>query len=273
MQPQSQRSYPAITGVPSASRFACLAYHALAERGSAYTLPEQEFRRQMEFLKGEGCVTEGFEELHAHLLANEPLPQGYVLLTFDDGDQSALRVADILLEFGFRASFFVTRDKSLKAPGFLRPREIRQLRGLGFSLGAHGITHRRLSQLGSEECVAELRESKKWLEDLLGEPVRYMSPPHGAMNQRVYRLAIEQGYRLIATSNESMNRVESLRLPGTVSRVAVRRHSSLLSLRYIVSGNMPFYFWRKARRAALVVPKALIAAAGLDNRKQEAVEQ
>jgi peptidoglycan/xylan/chitin deacetylase (PgdA/CDA1 family) len=59
------------------------------------------------------------------------------------------------------------------------------LRKRGFSLGSHGTTHRALTFLPSERCLAELTESKAWLEDVIGEEVRYLAAPGGFINSRV----------------------------------------------------------------------------------------
>lgn len=240
------------------TRFACLTYHAIANAGSQYIVTEEQFRRQLEFLRQERYLVEDFTGLEARLRSNGPFPQRYVVVTFDDGDKSSLRAAEMLAEFGFPASFFVTRDNSMRSRRFLSPADICQIRRMGFSLGTHGASHRRLSLLPEDECLAELKESKQWLEDLTGEPVKYMSPPYGFSNGHVLELARQQGYILIGTSDESLNWTDKIKLPGVVSRVAIRRHFSHLSFRHIVRGFAPFYLWRQVRTAALALPKALL---------------
>lgn len=230
--------------------FACLTYHCVRETGNVYGMPAEQFRAQLRFLKDYGWKAECVRQLEARLQGRLPIPSHYVVLTFDDGDISVIRAAEMLAEFGFRASVFVTRDKSMHGWPFLSPAEIRTLRSLGFSMGTHGTSHRRLSALPERECLAELRESKKWLEDILGEPVRYMSAPHGALSRRVLGHARQQGYVLVATSREALNCADKIALPGTLARVAVRRHYSLGCFRHILEGRSPFYLWRRAQNAA-----------------------
>jgi peptidoglycan/xylan/chitin deacetylase (PgdA/CDA1 family) len=239
-------------------RFACLTYHEIGERSSQYALSESQWRAQLAFLHGEGYVAEGFEQLEARLTLRQDVPRRYVILTVDDGHESSMRAADALEKAGFRASFFLTRDRSLKRLGFIRAPDIRELRKRGFSLGTHGTTHAGLTFLSQERCVNELKQSREWLEDVIGEEVRYMAAPGGFINSRIIKLACEQGYVLMGTCNEGMNSPQSMALPCTVNRVNLRRHFSLKTFRHIVEGHLGFYTWRQVRALALWIPKQLL---------------
>jgi len=238
--------------------FACLTYHALGENGNQYAVAEERFRAQLAMMTAEGYVVEGFQELEGRLRSNEDLPDRYVILTMDDGRTSSMRAAELLEEHDCRATFFLTRDRCLGRPGYIRAQEIRRLREAGFSLGTHGTTHRKLTFLPQECCAAELGESKHWLEDVLGETVRYMAAPGGYINPRVLQLARERGYVLTGTCNEWMNLRRAMSLPGQVNRVNIRRHFSLRDFRRIIQGDLGFYLWRQLRAAALAVPKQLL---------------
>lgn len=240
-------------------QFACLAYHAI-EQGQAaprYIVGEPEFRSQLAYLKSQDYVGEGFGQLESRLRSGKPLPPRLVVLTVDDGETSSLLAADMLEEFGLNATFFVTRDRARRASGYLGETDVRELRRRGFSLGTHGTTHRGLSLLSEPLCVAELRDSKRWLEDVLGEAVPYMSFPGGYVNRRTFERAKELGYRLAGDSDERMNSAAALRL-GRVHRVAVRRNFSLRDFRRTVEGNWEFYLWRQVRLASLAVPKRIL---------------
>jgi len=218
----------------------------------------KQFRGHLALLRAEGFTVEGFEELEARLRSKHPLPDRYVVLTLDDGHESSMCAADLLAEHGCRATFFLTRDRSLSKSGYLRAPQILELRQRGFSLGTHGTSHKKLSFLPEESCVTELKQSKQWLEDTIGEPVRYMAAPGGFINARVLQLAHEQGYILSGTCNEWMNSTQTMVLPGPVNRVNIRQHFSLEHLRHIVEGRLSFYLWRQVRAAALAIPKQLL---------------
>jgi peptidoglycan/xylan/chitin deacetylase (PgdA/CDA1 family) len=240
------------------SKFACLTYHAMGDESTQYVISEDQLTNQLEFLSQEGFVVEGFEHLEFRLCANGIFPGKYVLLTVDDGHESALRVADLLESCGCNATFFPTRDRALGKLGYLRPQQICELRRRGFSLGTHGATHRNLTAMSEQACAAELEESKQWLEDVTGEEVRYMAAPGGFVSHRVLRLAYGFGYRLIGTCRESVNSVNTLNLPGTLNRVNVRRHFSLADFRRIVENDFEFYLRRQIRSSLLWLPKQIL---------------
>jgi peptidoglycan/xylan/chitin deacetylase (PgdA/CDA1 family) len=125
-------------------------------------------------------------------------------------------------------------------------------------LGTHGITHAGLTFLSDQQRVKELRQSREWLEDVLGEQVRYMAAPGGFLNSWIIKLAYEQGYVLMGTCNEAMNSPQTMALPCTVNRVNLRRHFSLQTFRRIVEGRPGFYAWRQVRALALWLPKQLL---------------
>ena len=240
------------------NRFACLTYHALAERADQYALSETQFKEQLALLQREAYVIDGFEGLELKLRLEQSIPHRYVVLTVDDGYVSAMRGADLFGKYGCQASFFITRERSVSKPGYIREKDIRELRRRGFSVGTHGTTHRGLTLLPKEHCLAELAESKRWLEDVIGEEVRYMATPGGFINARVMKSAYECGYALVGTCNEWMNSPATMALPASVNRVNVRRHFSIQTFRHIVEGYPGFYIWRQVRATALAVPKRLI---------------
>ena len=259
--PMHTLSVPEKTGVEDVTkngRFACLTYHVVGRGTNQYTITETQFQAQLALLKAEVYVGEGFEQLEDRLRANALVPARYVVITVDDGHESSMRAADLLEAYGCRATFFLTRDRSLKKRGFIREPEIRDLRKRGFSLGTHGTTHHKLTFLPEVSCVKELREGKHWLEDVIGEEVRYMAAPGGFINSRVMKLTHEEGYVLAGTCNEWMNSSETMILRGKVNRVNIRQHFSTEDFRRIVEGDLTFYLWRQARAAALAIPKQLI---------------
>jgi peptidoglycan/xylan/chitin deacetylase (PgdA/CDA1 family) len=80
----------------------------------------------------------------------------------------------------------------------------------GITVGSHTVRHRRLDTLPEAEARQELFDSKKNLEDILGQPVPLFSFPHGAFTDRVLSLARDAGYQTVYTisptcAREQMN--------------------------------------------------------------------
>lgn len=230
----------------------------IGEDRSQYTLNESQLRAQLALLQAEGYVVDDFEKLEARLRSKQGIPDRYVILTVDDGHESSMWAADVLQAHGCRATFFLTRDRCLKKPNFIREPQVRELRERGFSLGAHGTSHGKLTLMAQEACIAELSESKQWLQDVIGEEIRYMAAPGGYINARILRLAYRSGYILIGTCREWMNFPGTMKLPGRVNRVNIRQYFSLRDFCDAIQGHAGFYTWRQIRAAALAIPKHLL---------------
>ena len=90
----------------------------------------------------------------------QPIPNGLVLLTFDDANHSDLAsVAPLLRRHGFGATFFVSEGLGFNEgkPGeFMTWNEIRALHDLGFEIGNHTKSHLDTTLLTAEELRAEI---------------------------------------------------------------------------------------------------------------------
>jgi peptidoglycan/xylan/chitin deacetylase (PgdA/CDA1 family) len=143
-----------------------------------------------------------------------------LLLTFDDGGSSAVSpTAEILAEFGWPAHFFVVTDR-IGDPGFLNPEQIRDLRRMGHVVGSHTCSHPSLiSRLPDADLVREWRDSKRRLEDILGEKVEAGAVPEGDYTRRVGAAAAAAGLRFLFTSDPviSIGRVDGCRVFGRFS--------------------------------------------------------
>ena len=237
--------------------FACLTYHVIGDNASQYSVTESQLRAHLALLKNSGYVINDFEQLELAIQSGQRIPARRVIITVDDGHESSMRAADLLHQYACSATFFLTRDRCLQETNFLRESQIRELRKCGFSVGAHGTSHRKLTFMPAGACKAELAQSKQWLEDVLGEPVHYMAAPGGYVNRRVLRLAYECGYTLVGTCREWMNSIDRISLPSTINRVNVRRHFSPDTVRHAAEGAPAFYFRRQLRSTALALPKLL----------------
>jgi peptidoglycan/xylan/chitin deacetylase (PgdA/CDA1 family) len=66
-------------------------------------------------------------------------------------------------------------------------------------IGSHTLTHPDLTAISSDQVRAELLDSKRQLETLLGCPVEDLALPHGRYNDNVLAIALEAGYKRIYT--------------------------------------------------------------------------
>ena len=87
------------------------------------------------------------------------IPDGLVVLTFDDGNKSDLDfVAPLLKSHGFGATFFITEGLNFLThkQHYLTWPEVRQLHDLGFEIGNHTQHHKNVTQQSAEELLADI---------------------------------------------------------------------------------------------------------------------
>lgn len=151
-------------------------YHNIASphKHKFYVTPEN-FRMQMEYISENGIKT---------IDLNNGI-DGDVLITFDDGDKSNLEAARLLSQLGLKGVFYVVRDYSLNDPDYLNEEDIKEISGLGHTIGVHGYDHEWYTRKSKELLVAELDETAKWIETLTGKKVTTLSAPGGRITKEI----------------------------------------------------------------------------------------
>jgi len=119
--------------------------------------------------------------------SNKQVDSLHISLTFDDGYISHYTLAKYLSKIGVKATFFITTH--LKEKRFLAstPNRIAEISQLGHEIGSHTCTHPNLLLLSRSEREFELRESKKWLENLLGKSISSFAYPYFLYDDKVLR--------------------------------------------------------------------------------------
>ena len=242
--------------------FACLMYHSLSDgrfpdgEYLKYTTTRALFAEHLRVLLNNGFQLATFSDLLRRLQAGDVVPDNYCVLSFDDGHKSSLDLAQLMNDAGTRGTFFLTMNYCREREDFLKPAEMRALVKAGFDFGTHGASQRALSRMPRDEMRNELRDSKAWLEDILGHPVQSMSLPAGQGSRAVSQAACELGYQLIGKSVERLNRVHGV--PMEVNRfVVLARHQARMILS--IARGSPGYVWsRRLRSALLALPKRFL---------------
>lgn len=188
-----------------------LMYHSIAKpKNPAYDrwcVSTQRFHAHMSALAANGYSVLTTGDYVDHLGSGAALPDRFVVLTFDDGLQDFITGAlPVLGMFGFPATLYVVAGRIgltsrwLAALGegqrrMLTATELRLLARSGIEIGSHTMTHPELDILDPARAMAEIGESRRVLEDILGAPVRSFAYPHGYNSQRTREIVERAGYR------------------------------------------------------------------------------
>lgn len=112
----------------------------------------------------------------------------YMSITFDDGYVDHHKVAEELYKRDLPATLFIiTGLEEFHGRRLLTSRQdrIRQIHDMGHEIASHTTTHRNLTRLPPELVERECVESKRRLEDIIGDEVRGLAYPYGAFDESV----------------------------------------------------------------------------------------
>ena len=126
------------------------------------------------------------------------LKKAIITFSFDDGHPNDLKLAKLLKKYSLKATFYVPVQNSENP--VMNASQIRKIQSMGFEIGSHGLTHRRLTRITFEEARKEVFESKEMLEKMLGEKVKGYCFAGGKYQKRHLALPTEAGYLFSRTT-------------------------------------------------------------------------
>jgi peptidoglycan/xylan/chitin deacetylase (PgdA/CDA1 family) len=219
---------------------------------AVYKLSQPLFERHLEAISAAGLAPQ-------IVSATDWPSQTPLFLTFDDGGISATEVIAPLLERrGWLGHFFATTN-CIGRPGFLSPKQLRDLAAQGHLIGSHSASHpTRMSQLTRSQLLQEWTFSRARLEDILGTPVETASVPGGYYSRAVGETAAEAGYRVLFCS-EPTSRVRRVARCWLLGRYYLQRGTNEFTAAGFAAGR-----WGPCLRQTLLwnVKKAAKTVAG-----------
>lgn len=174
-----------------------------------------------------------------------------IAVTFDDGYSDNLyTAAPVLLKYNIPFTVFAVASfiKS-NSPEYMNASELRELSEYpGVTIGSHGDSHKPLAMCDDNELQAELLNSRRYLEDVIGKPVNAISYPHGSVDMRVRDFAEKAGYVTGCCSYPGINKPD--RDPLMFCRTAILSEDSVRLFMQKLNGHWDWYRWRYRDPAA-----------------------
>jgi peptidoglycan/xylan/chitin deacetylase (PgdA/CDA1 family) len=218
------------------ARAVFLTYHAVSDTGPAFLhVPPDMFERQLALLRRKGWAPgtiAGLDALNSGARPAAPL----AFLTFDDGYVDNHRDAlPLLREYGFRAIVFVIPpmvdtgapliwpevvDDQVRHADVMRSMtwdQVGEMVDAGTEIGAHTLTHPKLSTLHGEELREQLVDSRRAIIARLGR-CDLFAYPFGDLAPETVRAVADAGYRY-AFAQPTAGQARHTRF--TIPRIAV----------------------------------------------------
>lgn len=138
-------------------------------------------------------------------------------MSYDDGKIYDRRLVEIFNRYGIRGTFNLNgglcMDNSVRIP----PTEWQELYR-GHEVAAHTLTHPTIDRCPDAQIISEMLEDRKFLENVMGYPVRGIAYPNGSCNRRIKEIAKMIGFAYGRTVNDSFAMVHATHLAGADSQ-------------------------------------------------------
>lgn len=125
-----------------------------------------------------------------------------VAISFDAawGNEDTETLLSILDKYNVKTTFFMTG-------GWIEsyPEDVKKIVAAGHDLGNHSENHKQMSQLSSDECLAEIQKPHDKVKELTGTEMTLFRPPYGDYNNTLIESANTLGYHVVQWSVDSLD--------------------------------------------------------------------
>jgi peptidoglycan/xylan/chitin deacetylase (PgdA/CDA1 family) len=122
-----------------------------------------------------------------------------VTTSWDDGHVLDMKLAVLLKKYDIKGTFYISpQDREFSKDERLTPAQIKQL-SKDFEIGAHTMTHPRLTTITPGDAQQEIRRSKIYLEELTGRAVISFCYPGGDYSSQHIPMVKKAGFKYART--------------------------------------------------------------------------
>jgi peptidoglycan/xylan/chitin deacetylase (PgdA/CDA1 family) len=164
-----------------------------------FDLKLADFERQLDAIAAAGCQPISLHQWWKYITRGDTLPPKPILLTFDDGYESAYRlIYPQLKKRGWPAVFFIVADtvgRKIWSKDHVTWEQCREMAATGlYEVQCHSLTHPHLPDVSETQLHKEVFDARDILERHLGRPTQFFCYPMGKYNQRVIEMLKEAGF-------------------------------------------------------------------------------
>ena len=223
-----------------------LMYHSIDRPPKGTKIPNlyvtpRMFRFQMGYLKMAGFSVIPLQDLLSRVSEGDS-SSNLAAITFDDGFQDFYTNAyPILNQYGYPSTVYVVTDLvaknnswDVKNETIVKPLmdwdTLREISKNGVRIGSHTLSHPQLTLLSDDTLRAELRDSKRTIEEQLGQAIDDFCYPYGDHNDRVRDMVRQAGYRSAVTTQRG--HIETGFDPHALRRIPIKLITNPLSFLY-----------------------------------------
>lgn len=223
-----------------------LYYHSVDDKRRS--LPVNEFKKQMEFIKNEGYVFNTSTQ-YSEKIENQSISENDICITFDDGyEDNYTKVYPILESMSIKCTIFVSVKHISQQSGInnlyenrkmLTEKQIRILSDSGHEIMSHSYSHVNLSKLTKNEIYMELTKSKDIIEKITGKTVIVFSYPNGqkgSYNEEAQQILKKAGYKYAYTTMHGVTLNEKINLLA-IPRILITSNDNIDKFSDKLNGN------------------------------------
>lgn len=195
---------------PHDSPVPILMYHVTKAAPTGTPYPElwvspADFKGQMQWLADNGYTGITMAQLFKYWDEGFKLPDKPVVVSFDDGYPSHVKVArPVLAAHHWPGVLFLELSNVGNPETGLTRSMIKKLLAAGWELGSHTITHPDLTTIGPAALKQEVAGSKDQIAAQFGVPIDFFCYPAGKFNATVVAAVKDAGYKGAVTVEEGV---------------------------------------------------------------------
>ncbi len=167
-------------------RIPVLVYHNVDYSGSNFSVTPEQLDEQCRWLYENGYTSITVWQFWDAAMGSGALPANPVLITNDDGWSSVMTFAEILGRYGLVGNYFINNYSPLSADQILTLSQYGPVQ-------AHTANHQFLSQMDYQGQLAEISQNVTYIEQITGQPVRFLAWPFGDYNSSAIEAASASG--------------------------------------------------------------------------------